>query len=462
MTMTSTYDHRIIQGAESGSFLRRIDELLQGEDEFYESIAESLEISPTLTANAYPASASAPPLATAGVPAAPEIAAPPDSELLQAVQAATSLLKAYRTHGHLAARLDPLGKEPEGDPAIEPENLNLTPELMARIPASILRIGVEGETLLEALPRMREAYCGTIAYQIEHLSSHEQRVWLREMIETGAHRTPLEADEKRALLSRLVEVFQFERYLQKAYLGQKLFSIEGLDVVVPMIDELVTQGKRAGGEEVVIGMAHRGRLSVLAHNLGRPVDSIMAEFEGAKALDQVKTIAAIPHAGTGDVKYHHGAEGLFTTRDGEQVKVRLYPNPSHLEFVDPVVTGGAAGGADLALRAPPGPQAGPGRAASAARRCRLPGPGGGRRDAQPPVARRLLAPAARSTSSPTTRWASRPIPRTHVPPPTPATWRRASTCRSSTSTPTTWRPASRRSGSRWPTGSAGAATWSST
>ncbi len=341
MTMTSTYDHRIIQGAESGSFLRRIDELLQGEDEFYESIAESLEISPTLTANAYPASASAPPLATAGVPAAPEIAAPPDSELLQAVQAATSLLKAYRTHGHLAARLDPLGKEPAGDPAIEPENLNLTPELMARIPASILRIGVEGETLLEALPRMREAYCGTIAYQIEHLSSHEQRVWLREMIETGAHRTPLEADEKRALLSRLVEVFQFERYLQKAYLGQKLFSIEGLDVVVPMIDELVTQGKRAGGEEVVIGMAHRGRLSVLAHNLGRPVDSIMAEFEGAKALDQVKTIAAIPQSGTGDVKYHHGAEGLFTTRDGDQAKVRLYPNPSHLEFVDPVVTGAA-------------------------------------------------------------------------------------------------------------------------
>ena len=192
MTMTSTYDHRIIQGAESGSFLRRIDELLQGEDAFYESVAESLEISPTVTANAYPASASAPPLATGGVPAAPAAPAPPDSELLQAVQAATSLLKAYRTHGHLAARLDPLGKEPKGDPAIEPENLNLTPELMAKIPASILRIGVEGETLLEALPRMREAYCGTIAYQIEHLSSHQQRMWLREMIETGAHRTPLE------------------------------------------------------------------------------------------------------------------------------------------------------------------------------------------------------------------------------------------------------------------------------
>src|SRR5215216_4306708 len=342
MTMTSTYDHRIIQGAESGSFLRRIDQLLQGEDDFYESVAESLGVATSVVANAYPASASAsslPPGQTAAP--SPPVAAPPDTELLQAVQAATSLLKAYRTHGHLAARLNPLGSEGRGDPAIEPENLNLTPELMARIPASILRIGVEGETLLEALPRMREAYCGTIAYQIEHLASHQQRVWLREMIETGAHRKPLSADSKRELLRRLVEVFEFERFLQRAYLGQKMFSIEGLDAVVPMIDELVTLSQRAGAEEVVFGMAHRGRLSVLAHNLGRSVESILAEFEGAQALERIKKVAAIPHGGTGDVKYHHGAEGLFTTADGESIKVRLYPNPSHLEFVDPVVTGAA-------------------------------------------------------------------------------------------------------------------------
>jgi 2-oxoglutarate dehydrogenase E1 component len=343
MTMTSTYDHRIIQGAESGSFLRRIDQLLQGEDGFYESVAEALGIDAGIVSGAYPASASAPPLpTTAEAPAAaPAVAAPPDTELLQAVQAATSLLKAYRTHGHLAARLDPLGKEPKGDPALAPENVNLTPELMAKIPASILRIGVEGETLLEALPRMREAYSGTLAYQIEHLSSHQQRMWLREMIETGAHRAPLKAEQKRALLSRLIQVFQFERFLQKAYLGQKVFSIEGLDAVVPMIDELVTLSRRGGAEQVVLGMAHRGRLAVLAHNLGRPVESIMAEFEGAQALERVKAVAAIPHGGTGDVKYHLGAEGLFTTPDGEEIKVRLYPNPSHLEFVDPVVTGGA-------------------------------------------------------------------------------------------------------------------------
>ena len=344
MTMTSTYDHRIIQGAESGSFLRRLDQLLQGDDEFYESVASELGISSRAVSTAHPASASAPPLAAsapATAPASPMVQSEPDRELMQAVQAATSLLKAFRTHGHLAAHVNPLGSDPKGDPALEPENLNLTPELMSRVPASILRIGVQGETLLEALPRMRDAYCGTIAYQIEHLSSHQQRMWLREMIETGAHRKPLSPEEKKGLLSRLTEVFQFERFLQKAYLGQKMFSIEGLDVTVPMIDELVTIARRSGADEVVVGMAHRGRLSVLAHNLGRSVESIMAEFEGAKALERVKAVAHLPQGGTGDVKYHHGAEGLFSTSDGEEIRVRLYPNPSHLEFVDPVVTGGA-------------------------------------------------------------------------------------------------------------------------
>jgi 2-oxoglutarate dehydrogenase E1 component len=343
MTLTSTYDHRVIQGAESGAFLRRIEQLLQGEDEFYESVARDLGFEdPSAVTKAHPASASAPPL-SAAAPSAEPATAPGqiDEELLQAVQAATSLLKAYRTHGHLAAHLDPLGSEPKGDPALQPENVNLTPELMAKIPASILRIGVPGESLLEALPRMRSAYCETIGYQFEHLSSHQQRLWLREMIETGAHRQPLTEGEKKRLLDRLIDVFQFERFLEKAYLGQKMFSIEGLDVVVPMLDEAVTLSQRAGAEEVVFGMAHRGRLSVLAHNLGRPVESILAEFEGSKRIDAVKAVAAIPHGGTGDVKYHYGHRGTYETADGKKISVRLSPNPSHLEFVDPVVTGGA-------------------------------------------------------------------------------------------------------------------------
>jgi 2-oxoglutarate dehydrogenase E1 component len=341
MTLTSTYDHRVIQGAESGAFLRRIEELLQGEDGFYEAVATDLGLETAAVTNAHPASASAPPLSAAAPSAAPSTAPGEiDEELLQAVQAATSLLKAYRTHGHLAAHLDPLGSEPKGDPALQPENVNLTPELMERIPASILRIGVPGENLLEALPRMRTAYCGTIGYQVEHLSSHQQRIWLREMIETGAHRQPLTDAEKKRLLDRLIDVFQFERFLEKAYLGQKMFSIEGLDVVVPMLDEIVTLALRDGGEEVVFGMAHRGRLSVLAHNLGRSVESILAEFEGSKQIEAVKAVAAIPHGGTGDVKYHYGHRGVYETAEGQKISVRLYPNPSHLEFVDPVVTGG--------------------------------------------------------------------------------------------------------------------------
>ncbi len=341
MTMTSTYDHRVIQGAESGAFLRDIEQLLQGEHDFYESVAADLGLDPGPISAAHPAAASAPPLGAA-TPSSAEAGVTttqPDEELLQAVQAATSLLKGYRTHGHLAARLDPLGREPKGDPSLQPENLNLTPELMSKIPASILRIGVPGETLLETLPRMREVYCGTIAYQFEHLSSHQQRTWLREMVETGAHRQPLENDEKRRLLLRLIDVFQFERFIEKAYLGQKIFTIEGLDAIVPMLDELVTLAHRSGAEEVVFGMAHRGRLSVLAHNLGRSVESILAEFEGAKQIDAVKKVAAIPHGGTGDVKYHYGHQGIYETSKGERISVRLYPNPSHLEFVNPVVEG---------------------------------------------------------------------------------------------------------------------------
>ncbi|MBK5221247.1 MAG: 2-oxo acid dehydrogenase subunit E2, partial [Thermoleophilia bacterium] len=341
-TLTSTYDHRVIQGAESGAFLRRLEQLLQGEDDFYEAVAADLGIDAAGVTSAHPASASAPPL-SAAAPSAEPTTAPGevDEELLQAVQAATSILKTYRTHGHLAAHLDPLGSQPKGDPALQPENVNLTPELMERIPAHILRIGVPGENLLEALPRMRTAYCGTIGYQFEHLSSHQQRIWLREMIETGAHRQPLTDAEKHRLLGRLIDVFQFERFLEKTYLGQKIFSIEGLDVVVPMLDELVTIANRGGAEEVVFGMAHRGRLSVLAHNLGRPVESILAEFEGSKRIEAVKALAAIPHGGTGDVKYHYGHRGVYETSAGEKISVRLYPNPSHLEFVDPVVTGGA-------------------------------------------------------------------------------------------------------------------------
>ncbi len=337
MTLTSTYDHRIIQGAESGNFLKSLDGLLAGDSEFYEKVAMDLGLDPSVLAMSVPKASLAMPMGATRTSSA--IAEPPAPELLQAVQAATSLLKGYRTRGHLAADLDPLGSEPKGDPSLHPETVALTPELMAQIPASVLRVGTPGETLLEAMPRMRAAYTGAIGYQFEHMSSHQQRVWMREMIETGAHRKPFSQEKQRLLLDRLIDVFEFERFLEKAYLGQKMFSIEGLDAIVTMIDELNATAAAGGAQEVVLGMAHRGRLSVLAHNVGRPVESIFAEFEGSKRIEDVKAVAAIPHGGTGDVKYHYGHAGESTHEDGQTITVHLYPNPSHLEFINPVVTG---------------------------------------------------------------------------------------------------------------------------
>ena len=339
MTMTSTYDHRVIQGAESGRFLGLVEEYLQGERGFYDGVFSSLgvELGPAPPVPA-PAAAAAAVAATAEEArrGGAQARSAPDEELLQAVQSATALLKAFRTHGHLAARLDPLGIEPEGDPALDPEPLGLTPELMAQIPAKILRMWVPGATLADALPHLRETYCGTIAYEIEHIASHRQRVWLREKIESGTFRQPLTSDEQQTLLKRLIEVDALERFMHKAYLGQHQFSIEGLDVTVPMLDELIQLAAAHGGREVVIGMAHRGRLNVLAHNLGRPYDTIFAEFEGASTLEAVTTI---PQGGTGDVKYHHGTHGSYQLPGGETIQVNLESNPSHLEYVSAVVEG---------------------------------------------------------------------------------------------------------------------------
>lgn len=334
MTMTSTYDHRIIQGAESGQFLALIESYLQGEHGFYEDVFGALNAQ--LGSGPVPPAPVAAATAAAKIQSQPPAKTEPDQELLFAVQAATSLLKAHRMHGHLAAKLDPLGSEPEGDPALDPETVGLTPELMARIPAKVLRTYVPGATLADALPHLRETYCGTIAYEIEHIASHRQRTWLRERIESGTYRTPLSNDEKRALLRRLIQVDTLERFMRTTYLGQKQFSIEGLDMTVPMIDETIGLAARAGARNAILGMAHRGRLNALAHIVGRPYEVIFREFEGASSIEAVTTI---PQGGTGDVKYHHGAEGTYQVDEDKSVTIRLESNPSHLEFVYPVVEG---------------------------------------------------------------------------------------------------------------------------
>jgi 2-oxoglutarate dehydrogenase E1 component len=322
-----------------------------GDSAIVEALPGLARLLESLKENGAPASApvaveAAPPPA----PPAPEPASAPveppkpapaepaaEESLVGGVAAAMALIKAIRTHGHLAANLDPLGSEPVGDPALEPELLvpPLTPELQSRIPAPVLRVGVEGETLADVLPQLRETYCGTIAYEIEHISDHQERVWLRHAIESGRYRKPFSPDERRNLLERLTEVEGFEHYLKRAFLGQKQFSIEGLDVMVPMLDKAVELGVDAGAHEVVIGMAHRGRLNVLAHIIGRPYEEVLREFEGERTIE---AIAATAEGASGDVKYHLGAVGRRSTSAGD-VTVLLASNPSHLEAVDPVVEG---------------------------------------------------------------------------------------------------------------------------
>ena len=250
-----------------------------------------------------------------------------------------ALVKAYRMHGHLAARLDPLGSEPMGDPALDESRLvpALTPELQSRIPASLLRLYVDGDTLLEALPLLRDVYTGSIAYEIEHIADHAERVWLRQAIESGRFRQPLEPDERRALLHRLSEAEGFEQYLRRSFLGQKQFSLEGLESLVPMLDETIELAAAGGAHEVVIGMAHRGRLNALVHTVGRSYQSILREFEGERSID---ALVVDPEGGTGDVKYHLPASGTRVTAAGE-IDVTIVPNPSHLEAADPVVEGRA-------------------------------------------------------------------------------------------------------------------------
>ena len=350
ITITSTYDHRIIQGAESGMFLRTLDSLLQGEERFYDEVTESLE----RIARGEKGEVRS---ATPSGDVAPERTSPvsdlPQSSVedYKYVAAATRFVRSHRYFGHLAARLDPLGTEPPGDPSLDPANFDLTPEIMARIPADVLRIYVPGRTLAEALPHLRATYCGTMAYEVEHIGSAAERIWLRQVIESGQHRRPLSPDGKRQLLARLTVVDALERFLHKTYLGQKRFSIEGLDMTVPMIDFTVELAAAHGTRKAVIGMAHRGRLNVLAHVVNVPYETILAEFEGGRREETSETEGGT--AGTGDVKYHHGAEGVYRTADGKDVAITLSPNPSHLESVNPVVEGRAR--ADQTDRSGPQP-----------------------------------------------------------------------------------------------------------
>ena len=340
MQMTSTYDHRVIQGAQSGEYLRRVDALLQGADNFYQTLFSQLGL------KAGPGPTLRPPFEAPlrGAPQGDALAAQvrqqeaaPSDEMLRAVAAGMAIVSGYRTHGHLAAHLDPLGAEPIGDPKLDPSSYGLTPSLQSAIPASVLHVHVPGATLADILPKLREIYSSTTAYEFEHISNTEQRRWLRETIESGAGKIALSPKRQVRFLQRLTKVEVFERFVRKTFLGQKSFSGEGLDVMVPMLEETLEMLADDDTPNAVLGMAHRGRLAVIAHVVNMPYEELLGEFEAAHQRGDVTSDNDV----TGDVKYHHGATGVYTTENGKQIMVTLQHNPSHLEAVDPVVEGRA-------------------------------------------------------------------------------------------------------------------------
>ena len=345
------------------------------------------------------------------------------------MQAATSLVKAHRTHGHLAARLDPLGSEPVGDPALEPATVGLTPEVMEQIPAHILRIQVPGATLAEALPHLRETYCGTIAYEIEHISDHQQRVWLRNRIESGKYRRPLSPEEKKRVLSRLTNAEALETYLHRAFIGRQ---------------ELLDRGPRHADPDArrVVRARGRRRRARRLHGHGAPRAAERARARGRAALlrdpGRVRGREGHRRRDRAPARRHRRRE-VPPGRDrhlqdrrgqGDQRHARVQPEPPRVRR--PRRRGPRARPADrarqAARRALPAPRA----ARADPRRRRLPGRGRRRRDDQPRGARRATPPAACCTSSPTTRSGSRPSPRSRARRATPPTSRRASTSRSST------------------------------
>jgi 2-oxoglutarate dehydrogenase E1 component len=249
---------------------------------------------------------------------------------------AHELAESIRARGHTAAQLDPLGMPRSPDPALEPRAHGIDEAALGGLPAAVVGgpAGQRATSAAEAIALLSDIYSGTIGYEFDHVQDADERDWIREAIESGAYAGTLTKEEKQALLKRLSQVEGFEKYLHKTFFGQKRFSIEGTDTLVPLLDEIIGRAAEDGTGTVVIGMAHRGRLNVLAHVLGKPYEMIVSGFQGAGRTGT----ALAPDDFTGDVKYHMGWEGSHS-RGGNDVRVRLAPNPSHLEFVDPVVIG---------------------------------------------------------------------------------------------------------------------------
>ncbi len=257
------------------------------------------------------------------------------------VVAASALAHAIRERGHLGAHLDPLGTEPINDPALLPETHGITNEDLASLPPTVVGgHAAEGvHDALAAINTLRAMYSGTISYEFDQVKAPIERSWLRDAVGLHLYQEAKGPTARRKLLQRLTQVEVFERYLHQTFPGQKRFSLEGTDMLVPMLDVIVADAIESDTREVIIGMAHRGRLNVLAHILGKSYQDILSEFSHSKHEEGVPLTDTFGFGWTGDVKYHLGAEHILGEGASVDLKVILAPNPSHLEFVNPVIEG---------------------------------------------------------------------------------------------------------------------------
>ena len=310
VTLTSTYDHRVIQGAQSGDFLRRIHELLLGAEHFYDEIFTALRIpyEPIRWAS--------------------DFAFTKDEEIDKTARV-QQLIQAYRTWGHLMADIDPLVYAQRTHPDLDVVNHGLT---LWDLDREFATGGFGGKSFLplrKILGILRDSYCRSIGVEYMHISNPEERKWMQQHIEIGL--PAIEREEQLRILRKLNSAEAFESFLQTKFVGQKRFSLEGGESVIPLTDAIVSSAAERGLDEVCIGMPHRGRLNMLANIGGKSVGQIFQEFQGHYAENEVH--------GSGDVKYHLGTEGVFTAQSGATTKIYLAANPSHLEAVNPVLEG---------------------------------------------------------------------------------------------------------------------------
>ncbi len=320
MTITSTYDHRVIQGAESGAFLQYIGELLLGEHSFYQNIFSDLG-TPRQPYR----------ITRDSTPRLGQTEQEQEAEMVRKQAAVLQLIRAYRVRGHLQADVNPLGHDWTYHPELDPHEYGLT---IWDLDRRFITGGLGGKEILplrEILSIVRDTYTRKIGIEFMHISDPQEKTWLQERIEPVRCEEPLSPEIKHRMLQKLNAAEAFERFLHTKYIGHKRFSLEGAESVIPMLDTILSDSAEQEVEEVVIGMAHRGRLNVLANILNKPYEVIFSEFEGN--IDPNTT------QGSGDVKYHLGARGVHESDSGHKVKLSLASNPSHLEAVSPVVEG---------------------------------------------------------------------------------------------------------------------------